>query len=194
MSDRAQKFCDLSLHSCNNSISFVFPGTWTCGLGLLWEWMVHEIFTCLACWWGTISYDYCIYQSKLLPQQFWNSVMICHYQVLCKHYDCLQVRHLWDQKVKAMLAFTIESVSSWFFLIHCIYTTHAIIVKLDVTTRNMCFRWWTLYLSHYVRHPTHTINICCQKENKLVVVPFTANDVFTIMEIIFAPGHFLISF
>ena len=30
---------------------------------------------------GTISYGYFIYQSKLLPQQFYNSVMIYQYQV-----------------------------------------------------------------------------------------------------------------
>ena len=38
-------------------------------------------------------------------------------------------------QVKAILAFTIEYVSSCFF-IHYINTIHAIVVKLDVTTRN----------------------------------------------------------
>ena len=99
MSDRTQKFCDLNLNFCKNGISFAFPGTRTCGLKFLWVWVAYEIFSCLVYWWGTISYDYCIYWSKLLPQQFSNSIMIFNYQVLCKQYDCLQVRHLWDQKI-----------------------------------------------------------------------------------------------
>ena len=42
-------------------------------------------------------------------------------------------------QVKAIIAFTIESVSSC-FLIHYIYTIHAIVVKLDdVRTRSRCF-------------------------------------------------------
>ena len=74
-----------------------------------------------------------------------------------------------------------------------LYATHDIFVKLDdVRTRNTCFSCWTLCSSHYVRYPTHTINICCQNENRFVVVPFAANDVFKIMEINFTPGNFLI--
>ena len=38
-------------------------------------------------------------------------------------------------QVKAILAFTIESVSSCFFIPY-INTIHAIVVKLDVRTRN----------------------------------------------------------
>ena len=97
ISDRTRNFCALSLYSCNNNISFAFPGTQTCGLGVLWEWVVYDIFTCLVYWWGTIFYDYYLYQSKLLPQQIWNSA-IYYYQVSLKQYDCLQARHLWDHK------------------------------------------------------------------------------------------------
>ena len=50
MSDRTQKIWDLSFHSCNNDIRFVSTRTRTCGLGLLWPWMVHETFACMACW------------------------------------------------------------------------------------------------------------------------------------------------
>ena len=79
-------------------------------------------------------------------------------------------------QVKVILVFTIESVSS-FFLINYIYTTHGIVVKLDdVRTRNRSFGCWTLCSSPYVRYATHTINMCCQKENRLVIVLFAAND------------------
>ena len=70
MSDRTQKFCDLSLHFNKNGTSFASPVAQACGLGLPLAWMAKEIFAYLAYWWGMISYDYCIYQSKLLPQQF----------------------------------------------------------------------------------------------------------------------------
>ena len=33
----------MNLYSCNDGIWFLSPGTCTCGLGLLWVWMVHEI-------------------------------------------------------------------------------------------------------------------------------------------------------
>ena len=111
MSDRTQTFCNLSLHLCNNGISFASPRTQACELGLLWARMVHKIFACFAYWWGMTSYDWCIYQSKLLLRQFWNSLMICDYQVSCKQYDCLHERCLWKQKnsqVKAILAFTMS--------------------------------------------------------------------------------------
>ena len=58
----------------------------------------------------------------------------------------------------------------------------------------MCFGCWTLFTSHYVRYPTHTINFCCQKKSRLVVLSFAANDVFTIMEVTFTTRHFLIFF
>ena len=173
MSDRTQTFCDLSLYSCNNVISFVSPGTRPCGLVLLWAWMVHEIFVCLAYWWGTISNDYLIYQSKFFPQKFWNSVMICRYQVSCKQYYCLQMRHLCDQK-------KFSSKSDTCFC--------------DRACKELFFD--PLYLNHdnYVRYPTHTISICWQKGNRLVVVPFAANDVFRIIEITLTLGYFLIFF
>ena len=113
MSYRTQRFCDLSFYSCNSGISFASPRTWACGLGLLWTWMVHEIFACLAYWRGTISFNYFIYQSKLLLQEFWNSLMIYHYQVRWKQHDFLQVQHPWHQKA--------ESACSC-FLIHYMYT------------------------------------------------------------------------
>ena len=93
-----------------------------------------------------------------------------------------------------MLALTIESISSC-FLTHYMYTTHAFVVKLDdVRTRGRCFACWALSFSHYVRYPTYTVHICCLKENRLVVEPFTANSIFRIMEITFTLGHFLIYF
>ena len=80
-----------------------------------------------------------------------------------------------------------------FFGLLCLH--HPCHVKLDgFRTRNRCLGCWTLSSSHYVRYPTHTTNICCQKENRLVVIPFAANDVFRIMEITFTSGHFLIFF
>ena len=65
MFDRTQTFCNWSLQSCNNGISYTSTGTGTCGLGLLWAWMFHKIFACLAYWWGTISHNYYIYHCKL---------------------------------------------------------------------------------------------------------------------------------
>ena len=65
-------------------------------------------------------------------QQFWNLVAICHHQVSCKQYDFLHAWPAWDQyaQVKAILAFTIESVSLCFF-VHYIYNIDAIVAKLD---------------------------------------------------------------
>ena len=90
MSDKKQNIWDLKCLSCNNSIPFASTRTRTHGLELLWSWMVHDAFACLSYWWGRIPYDYCIYQSKLLPQQFWNSVVTCRHK--------FHVGHLWDQK------------------------------------------------------------------------------------------------
>ena len=67
MSDRTQRLCDLSLYPCNNAISFASPGTRACGLGLLWAWMVHEVFASLAYRGGR---SLMITVSNLLPQQF----------------------------------------------------------------------------------------------------------------------------
>ena len=93
-------------------------------------------------------------------------------------------------QVKVIPAFTIESLASCFF-IHYIYTIHVNVVKLDdVWTRNSCFGCWTFFSSHYFRYQTHTINVCCQKESRLVVVPFASN-VFRIMEVTFTPRHFI---
>ena len=86
---------------------------------------------------------------------------------------------------------TIDSVSSC-FLIHDIYATHAIAVELDdVRTRNKCFGWWILCSSDDIRYPNHIISMCCQKENRLVAIPFAENDAFRIMKITFAYGNFL---
>ena len=38
MSDKTHKFCDLSLHSCNNGISFASSGNRPCGLGVSRYW------------------------------------------------------------------------------------------------------------------------------------------------------------
>ena len=180
MSDRRQKLCDLSLHSCNNGISVASPGTLACGLILLWAWTV---------------WDFC--KLGLLVGNNFSQSLYLSIKAFATTIDCLQVQHLWDQKlsqVKVIIAFTIKSVSSC-FLIHYIYTAHFIVVKLDdVRTRNRCFDFWTLCSSHHVRYHTHTISICCQKEGTLVVVPFAANDVLRIMEITFTPGYFLIFF
>ena len=90
----------------------------------------------------------------------------------------------------SVLDFTVKSVTSC-SLIHYFYTTHANIVELhDVRIKSKFFRCRTLCWSHYVKYTTHTINICYQKENRLVVVPFTANDVFKMMEITFIPRVF----
>ena len=99
-SKKKKKIWDVSLHSCKNDISFAYTGTRACGLEPLWAWMVHETFISLVWCWGTIFYDYCIYQSKLLPQQLWKAVMICHHEAWCKHVtcDCWHVWHLWGQK------------------------------------------------------------------------------------------------
>ena len=97
---------------------------------------------------------------ELFSQRFWNSVMICHYQVLYKQHDCLQVRHLWDQE-KKLVFFTTESLSTC-FLIHYIYTNQATVVNLaDVRTKNKCFGCWILCSSCYIKSPTHIINIYC---------------------------------
>ena len=134
MSDRTQNCRDLSLHYCNNAIWLASSGTRACKLGLLWAWMVHEIFAWLAYYWETISYDYCIYQYKFLPQLFWYLVMICHYQVLCKQYDRLQVRHVWGQKTFSGKSDTYfyNRVCKQLFLIHYIFTTQAIVDKKQV--------------------------------------------------------------
>ena len=113
-----------------------------------------------------VENDYYIYQSKLLPQQFWSSVIWCHYQGSFQQFDPLQVQHLWcnqNSQVKVILDFTIESV-----------------------------RDWTLCSFGYVRYPTDTIKMFCQRDNSLVLVPFAANDVFRILEITFKHGNFLI--
>lgn len=146
MSDRTQIFCYLSLHSCSNSISFTSAWTRASGLGPLKAWMVHEIFACLVYLWGTITYNYYIFESKLSPNNFRNSLMTCRYQVSCKQYHCLQVQRLLDKKhsqIKAIYTFEIESVSLW-FLNHYIYITDAIVIKLhDARTR---YVFWLLNL------------------------------------------------
>ena len=54
-------------------------------------------------------------------------------------------------QLRAIIVFTIESVSGC-FLICYINTTLAIVVKLkNVRTRNQCFAYWIFYLSDYVR-------------------------------------------
>ena len=163
MSDKTQKFCDMSLHSCNNGsngISFNSLGTWAGGLGLLWAWVVHESFGYLAYWWRTIFYDCCIF-------------------------DIYEIKK--HSQVKVIHGSTTDSISSC-FLIHYLHY-----IKLGgVRTKNRCFGCWTLFSSHYVRCFTYTINICCQKESRLVAVPFLANDVFRIMKITLTLRHFLI--
>ena len=89
-------------------------------------------------------------------------------------------------QVKLILAFTIDFVRSC-SLIHYIYTIHTILLNLDdVRTKNRFFGCLILCSS--------TINICCQKENRLDFVPFAANDVFRIMEITFTSFDFIICF
>ena len=93
------------------------------------------------------------------------------------------------------MAFTIESVYNS-VLIYYIYTTHAIVVKLDnVRTRREAV---VLVAKSFVLLITlRTLllfNICCLKENRLAVVPFATNEIYRIVEITFTPGHFLIFF
>ena len=129
------------------------------GLGLLWACVVHEIFACLTYWWGTASYDYCIYESKLLRQKFWNSVMIYHYQGWCKQYDCAtSLKTCSDQKTcssESNTCFYNWVCKQLFFDLLCLHhpchccnvmstPTHVI----DVRTRNRCFSYWNLCLSH----------------------------------------------
>ena len=114
---------------------------------------------CMASWWGTISYDYCIYQSFRSTN------------LLCKQYDYLQVLHVWDQKPESSKSDA--CVYIWvckqllFYPLYLHYSCHFC----------RCSGCWTLCLVHYIRCPTDTINICCQKENRFLVVPFKANDV-----------------
>ena len=61
--------------------------------------------------------------------------------------DIYKIKKL--SQVKAILAFMTESGSSW-FLIHYIYTTHAIVIKLDdVRTRNRNVLWNLPYVYQY---------------------------------------------
>ena len=61
------------------------------------------------------TYDYCIYQSK----PFATTILkfSSNMSSPCKQFYCLHSWHRWDQhaQVKAILAFTIESVSRCFF-------------------------------------------------------------------------------
>ena len=75
-----------------------------------------------------------------------------------------------------------------------LYPPISLLLSLTILGQESCFICWALCLSHYVRYSTHTMDICCQKENKVAVVPFTAHDVFTIMEITFTTGHCFIFF
>ena len=123
--------------------------------------------------------------------------MICSYQVLHKQYDCLQVWHQWDQKI------FLNKRDTWLFYRVC---KHLFFDPLYLHYQFHCFKaWWCQekkqvfwllnpFLSHNLRHPTHIHNICCQKEDNLVVVPFTVNEVFRIMEITFISRNFLIFF
>ena len=121
MPDRAQTIWDLSFHSGNNYILFTSTGTRACmrvGTSLFMDrlWDFHLLGLVVK-----IYYDYFIYQSKLLLQQFWNLVTICHHHVSCKQYDCLHVWHPWDQiscssKSDACFYYR-ESVSSCFWSI-----------------------------------------------------------------------------
>lgn len=130
-----------------------------------------------------------------MSQEFWNSVIICHYQVSCKQYDYLQMHYLWDQKnsqVKALLDFTIEPLSNSYFILY-ICTIQVIVLKLDDGRASICFGCWTLCSLYYVRFSIQTISIFCQKESMVAVIPFSADDVSRIMEINLTPGHFLSS-
>ena len=98
----------------------------------------------------------------------------------------------------------------WWYVVTKFRANNTTVYKCDQKTfsskRDTCFYdrackamfFDPLYLhrveDNYVRYPTHTIKICCQKGNRLVVVPFAANYVFRIMEITLTLGHFLIFF
>ena len=56
--------------------------------------------------------------------------------------------------------------------------------------QKLCLGCWTLSSPFYIRYPTHIINICWEKDNRFVAVPFAANDVFRVMEITCTPGRF----
>lgn len=123
-----------------------------------------------------------------MPQQFWYLVMICHYQVLRKQYDWLQVRHVWDQKAfsgKSDTCFYNRVCKQLFFDPlylhhpgHCWQETGVYVAELSV-----------LFITLDI--PLMSSTFYCQTENRLVIVLFAVNDVVRIMEIIFIPGHFL---
>ena len=56
MPDRTQRFCSLSLSFCNNGILFASLGTQAYVLGLLWPWMVQDIFACFTYLWERLLY------------------------------------------------------------------------------------------------------------------------------------------
>ena len=174
-------------------MSFASPGTQACALGLIWEWWVHESFSCLAYWWGTISLitvstNQSFYHNNFESQQF---CVITKFRVSnMTHYRSKIYEIMKDSPVKTILAFWIESGKSY-FCIYYIYMIHAIAVKLDdLRTKNRCFNCSILCSYQYVRY--HTINICFQNVNRLAEVPLAANGVFRILEITFIPRHFLI--
>ena len=118
--DRTQKILDLGFHRCNTDISHLIHFYWNLGMRVgisvvmdsSWDFRLLGLVVENDLLTITVSTN-----QSLLLQQFWNSVAICHHQVSCKQFYCLHSWHRWDQhaQVKAILAFTIESVSRCFF-------------------------------------------------------------------------------
>ena len=90
-------------------------------------------------------------------------------------------------QVKAILAFTIKSLISSFF-IYYISTTRAILVILlrfddVIRTMNRLLVAGPFVGLITLDTPFILSTICCQKEKRFVVITFAANYVFRIMEI-----------
>ena len=130
-----------------------------------------------------------------MSQEFWNSVNFAITKFRVNNttiYKCIIYEIKKHSQVKALLDFTIEPVSNSYFILY-IYTIQVIVVKLDDGRASMSFGCWTPCSFYYVRFPSQTINIFCQKRIMVAVVPLSADDVSRIMKINLIPGHFLSS-
>ena len=92
MNKYSPQFCDLSLYSYNNGMSFGSPWTWAFRLGHF-EWVVHEIFTYLTCLEFTVSTSQKFCHNYFGNQQWY---VIAKFPIINTVYR-LQERHLWDQ-------------------------------------------------------------------------------------------------
>ena len=144
MSDRTQTLRDLSLHSCNNGISFCF--SWNSGM---WVWTSVGVdsswYFCLL---GALDGNDLLQILHLPIKAFIKTILKCSNNMSLPNFVIVYNWHFYEIKrhsqVKLTLPFMIESISSC-FLIHCICTTHAVVVKL-------------VFDPLYLYHPCH----CCK--------------------------------